>query len=269
MNTIVVLVTTFFAVKDCSCSDEPLEVRRGKVNRECLSQDTLMWQLTEQLVVRHASWILFKNSFIGGLLKTPRKPVSVCTWQGVFCDKEMNVVSIDWRAELLRFSLKGNISFPDLPRHLDKLVVTDHVALTGEIPTRSLPSSLRHINTYHNIFFGSLQLSTLPEGLEILNGNHNRFSGHLDLCHLPHTIRRILLNHNRFSGTITVDALPPRIELLWLHANLFAGTVDLSPLQSDQLKDINLRLGQNPLKILEGSISSDALEKILRGSQVF
>ena len=149
--------------------------------------------------------------------------LSVCNWQYVSCDSDLNVRVINW-SEVRK---SGDFAFHMLPPNLEDLDVQGQsfafTKLSGTLETSSLPRSLVTMNLSVNSFTGSVDLSTLPSTMVGLQLQHNKFSGELDLKAFPPKMAVADLGYNSFRGSVNLTALPSSLRVLSLHCNAFEG----------------------------------------------
>ena len=111
-----------------------------------------------------------------------------CTWTGLECNTNKQVMHIDWFDYDLY--LAGEINFTIFPQHLCTLVLIDQ-KLRGEVNLCALPTTMRCIQIESCPVTGTLDLASLPEGLQTLTFTDNRITGIRNVRNLPVTLRRL------------------------------------------------------------------------------
>ena len=108
-----------------------------------------------------------------------------CEWDKVLCDKNDNIIEIDWNK--LRYTISFNGGKVQLewlpPRTTDFIIVYQH--LEGILQIELLPQFLKRIRCGDNNLSGTLNLKKLPPQIEIFSFYRNNLQGPLDLSNLP------------------------------------------------------------------------------------
>ncbi|KAJ0985317.1 hypothetical protein J5N97_003673 [Dioscorea zingiberensis] len=150
-------------------------------------------------------------------------PPAHCSFSGVTCDSDSNVVALNISFTSLDGVLPSSIS--NLSHLINLTVSTNH--LTGPLPfSLSLLPSLRLLNLSNNNFTGPF-LESLPPLLEILDVYNNNLSGHLptSLSSLA-LLRHLHLGGNYFTGSIPEDFCRiATLQYLGLNGNSLSGKI--------------------------------------------
>ena len=127
--------TYTFYILESHIMDDGSDLRRGKVRRELLPQENVLEEFLRGETLRHPTWITEKKRFFGGI-----KKVSPCTWRGITCDPENNIISIigSYGSPIL----EGNLSWRDLPPTLVRLQLHQYPKLRGVIDLTNFPPCL-------------------------------------------------------------------------------------------------------------------------------
>ena len=204
-------------------ADDGSDLRRGKVSRELIPQENELEEFLRGATVRDHTWITHKRRFFSGF-----KKVSPCTWRGITCDKEQNIISIIGHANSP--ILEGNLSWSHLPRKLTTLVLLTYLQLQGDLPLDHLPHCLNRFQIFQTRLSGTVSFIHLPLTLKNFKLNHSKFFGEADLATLPHNLGLLGLRGNKFTGSVQLTALPPGLRTLDLALNQFTGLLDLGAL---------------------------------------
>ncbi|KAM0942395.1 putative transferase, protein kinase RLK-Pelle-LRR-XI-1 family [Dioscorea sansibarensis] len=150
-------------------------------------------------------------------------PPDHCSFSGVTCDSDSNVISLNISFTPLHGILPSSISNLS---HLINLTLSSN-PLTGPLPpSLSLLPSLRLLNLSNNNFTGPF-LNSLPPRLEILDVYNNNLSGLLPsfLSSLPF-LRYLHLGGNYFTGDIPEDFCRiAKLQYLGLNGNSLTGKI--------------------------------------------
>jgi len=127
---------------------------------------------------------------------------SPCNWQGVGCDADSHVSSLDLSSSRISGPIFGN--FSSFTR-LNRLDLSAN-SITGELPddlNRCL--GLKHLNLSNNLIGGVLNISSLTN-LKTLDVSQNRFEGRISMS-FPATCGKLTtlnISSNNLRGSITV-----------------------------------------------------------------
>lgn len=160
----------------------------GKVDKNCLSQQTLM------------------ELFIEGIENKERirkDGDDISEWWGVTSNDQGEVVGISWYFN----DLEGTPDWKFLPATLTKIELGLN-KLEGQVDLTQLPQSLKIFNIRNNQFSGSLDLTQLPPNLKFLDISNNQFTGKVDLGQLPSKINALLFDNNQFTERAGFEKLP-------------------------------------------------------------
>ena len=146
----------------------------GRVNPSMLADQDLV-----ELLFTPKDWKAALNAFMGDEL-------DVCTWNGVKCDEDSFVTSIEWHAGDA-MSLKGSINFAMFPQKLEHFNLFQQ-RLVGEVDTSNLPPNLTFFCIQNCFFTGTVDMGNLPRGLETFWVFENRISKLINVQNLPETL---------------------------------------------------------------------------------
>mmetsp|Transcript_3887 Transcript_3887/g.5946 ORF Transcript_3887/g.5946 Transcript_3887/m.5946 type:complete len:232 (-) Transcript_3887:53-748(-) len=160
-------------------------------------------------------------------LYTNTTVVFPCLWEGVTCNNDGLVETIEWKnfrtdtPVSAKFSLEG-LLVQFLPSTLKSMTIHfqkwAHL-VRDAFDTRCLPLRAIHVSFLACGLMGTLDLSQLPSSLVVLDLRQNRFEGTIELYHLPPSIQRIQLERNSFVRVvIDNDSLPKSL----IEANFLA-----------------------------------------------
>ena len=210
--------------------DDGSDLRCGRVRRELLPQEHVLEEFLRGATVRDRSWITEKRRLFGGM-----KKISPCTWKGVACNADQNIVSVVSRKGIPQ--LEGNLSWGALPSTLTSVELWSYPNLWGEINLDYLPACMEHFCLTGTSMSGALSLQNLPSKLERLKLERNRFSGNLDLSTMSaECLKELGLRENELTGSMILSALPRGLKILDLSSNDFAGHIDLRALPRNMHK---------------------------------
>ena len=122
-------------------------------------------------------------------------PRDVCTWEGVKCNTEGEVVGFTWS------------------------YMNDGEGGTGTIAFKFVPCTMTDISMCENALSGTLTLADLKDGMELLSLDYNNLSGPLSLNDLPRLMQRVNLSENSFTGEVSLTGLPRCLQALYLGRN--------------------------------------------------
>ena len=217
--------------------DDGSDLRCGRVRRELLPQEHVLEEFLRGATVRDRTWITEKRRLFGGM-----KKVSPCTWKGVSCNADQNIVSITSSKGIPQ--LEGNLSWGALPSTLTSVGLRSYPNLWGEINLDYLPARMQHFCLSGTSMSGTLSLQNLPPKLETLKLERNRFSGNLDLSTMTaECLKELGLRENKLTGSIILSALPRGLRTLDLSSNDFTGPIDLRALPRN-LHQFNLSINK-------------------------
>ena len=162
--------------------------------------------------------------------------VPACSWIGIVCDAQERAIHFAG----FRFHMKGNLTWPYMPRFLQRVIVVRHTIsyLRGELLSSNLCNALLDLRLSAHKHTGRFDVTTLPTQTEKLQLDGNDLSGLMDLTLLLITLRVLNLSYNSFEGAADLTQLP-RLEDLDLTRNLLSGGVDLTCLP-DSLEQLKL-----------------------------
>jgi len=199
----------------CSLADD-MSSRRGKVSVSLLSSEMSMKRLVEDLELHDPSGRKRKDK------KFPKKK-PVCSWEGVSCNLEHEILRIGWAYS----GLRGNISWSFFPSTVADINLRSN-ALRGEIISSALPEGLVELSLANNLFSGPLDLAKLPKTIQHLNVGGNKLSQASGFCELPEQIREIHLEDNSLRGTLDLSTLPASLKFMNLSENAYEGILNLT-----------------------------------------
>ena len=151
----------------------------GRVNRAMLSETQVM------------ELFFVPDDYDDSREKLKGDASDACTWKGLECNTNKQVMRIDWFDYDL--DLAGEINFTMLPQYLCSLVLIDQ-KLRGEVDLCALPMTMLCIQIEFCHVTGTLDLGGLPNGLQGLYFTDNRISGIRNVRNLPVTLRRLQVN---------------------------------------------------------------------------
>ena len=151
-------------------------VRLGKVRGNVFPAEFLLQQFAQDLTNPVPSW---------------SQEVSVCEWEGIVCNDQLEVEKVDLRSRKLR----------------------------GVLQWKFLPHTVQILVFWENTLSGPVDLTVLPPPLTVFRISENEFSGEIDLCHLPSNLKVLNLAKNNFSGMVRFDMLPQGLERILLYRN--------------------------------------------------
>ncbi|RLM60811.1 hypothetical protein C2845_PM14G07900 [Panicum miliaceum] len=127
--------------------------------------------------------------------------VSPCNWQGVGCDADGRVSSLDLSSSRIFGPIFGNFSSLT---GLDRLDLSTN-SITGELPDDlNRCVGLKQLNLSHNLICGALNISSLTS-LKTLDVSQNRFEGGISMS-FPATCDKLTtlnISSNNLRGSIT------------------------------------------------------------------
>ena len=180
----------------------------GKVRGVSLPQEYDLARLIAEVHMGYTTWTS----------KTP-----ACSWKGVKCNKDGNVVDIYWSG--YDDFMKGFLRWEFIPTTVLHFSVADN-ELYGPLSIHDLPRALDTFDASYNALQGSIDLSALPPELDTFNVQWNSLSGSIAFAKLPSTLTTLNLSSNRFSGEVEFSSLPKNVAELYLDNNSeLSGTV--------------------------------------------
>ena len=243
------------------CKDDGSDLKLGRVNLSLVPQEILMERFIDGLHVTPPSWKFTKKRYLG-LSSTH---VSICTWEGIICDKDQIVRRVLSGSH----NLAGSLHYQYLPRGVHELRIgRKGPDISGDLDLLFLPESLKIMSVQGNAHNSTISLGSLPSSLTLLNVSDNQLHGELDLTHLPDNLTHLLLNMNLFSGSISLTQLPEKLKVLRLDHNHIEGPVDLTSLPTN-LTDLilvqnrfsgTISLEKLPLSLLRMRLDTNRLQ---------
>mmetsp|Transcript_25781 Transcript_25781/g.40237 ORF Transcript_25781/g.40237 Transcript_25781/m.40237 type:complete len:223 (-) Transcript_25781:30-698(-) len=173
----------------------------GKIDKDSLTQQTLMELLIEPLTPKHKIVTICDDDSLPTINK----------WQGLHINGYGEVTQIDWIS----------------------------CGLCGEFLVQWLPPSLQMLSVMHNLLYGPLDLTCLPDRMRRCNVRQNRLNGEIDLTHLPLTMLSLNVSYNQLVGSVDLTRLPEKIQDLFLNNNAFSGVAAFDQLP-ESLKTLNV-----------------------------
>ncbi|KNH04637.1 Disease resistance protein [Perkinsela sp. CCAP 1560/4] len=229
-----------------SCADDCI----GRFDTSMLSQQTLM------------ELFIFGFDNVENICGSRDDPRDVCTWEGVKCNTEGEVVGFTWSymndgeggtgtiafkfvpctmtdISMCENALSGTLTLADLKDGME-LLSLDYNNLSGPLSLNDLPRLMQRVNLSENSFTGEVSLTGLPRCLQALYLGRNQLSGAICLTSLPHTLRFLNLSENTFDGSLNLTRLPENIRSIVLCENMFSGEIDVRHLPKS-LTELDVR----------------------------
>eukprot|EP00759_Apiculatamorpha_spiralis_P055253 PhF_6_TR7342/c0_g1_i1/m.11034 len=142
-------------------------------------------------------------TFVSSLVRGPRwsPSAAVCTWEGITCNNQSIVTTIQF-------------------------VETDYL---GELTWNScFPKNLTEIHISQNEIYGTPSFATLPTTIQRIVLSVNSFNGSISQVlglNLPRSLQRIFLDNNKFTGSLSLGDLPPQLTMFDVSFNGLSGTI--------------------------------------------
>ena len=189
----------------------------SRLEYDLLSDQALMEMLVEP------------SSSVRGFQDRHGSYLDVCSWGGVNCDSDGNVIQFEASR-----ALSGSVELSFLPKNVRKvrLFSMHREKVQGTVETSTLPVCMLEFRINYSKFSGTLDLTTLPPLIKLLDVEDNTFSGSCDLTKLPSELHLLSLGENHFSGSLSLRQLPPSLESLRIHGNRFSGAFELTKLSN-------------------------------------
>ena len=128
----------------------------------------------------------------GQIGETKKATTATCVWTGVNCNKNGDVININWGGGAKNF-LGEQPKLQWLPSTVQSIFIFDS-GQKGSLDAAKLPKDLCGAAFSGNNYEGSFDFSNLPPGLSSLGLNDNQFTGGVNLKCLPEpTSRKCLL----------------------------------------------------------------------------
>ena len=151
------------------CADLSLDV--GRIDPKMLDSQQVM-----ELFFTPDDFALSQEGFGGSADDS-------CTWGGVFCDGDRNIVKIRWISWFQEH--KGSVNFSFIPQTLADLHLSGHDEMRGEVGTSHLSPLLINFCLKECDFSGTLDMGSLPTFLETFVVQSNRITAVVNFVNLP------------------------------------------------------------------------------------
>ena len=203
----------------------------GRLDYATMNQQALMECVVAQ----------FSEKSLGDFRDVHSSFLELEKWEGVECDADGHVRSIDW------FKTEGTINLQWLPQTLQSLSLTkakglfgcfecsllprslqildlNDAMLSGTFSFEHLPRAMRSISIHNTNINGALSLQNIPENMHTVEFQGNAFENLDFQCH-SHTLSELSALQCALKGTLRFHNSPPALERLDLQSNFLEGTL--------------------------------------------